>query len=142
MYNLSVWTAGEGQQTREQAHDARTEAGTHPVQICEFDMETHSGKKYTMDDLKGYFSIVMFGDSVTNHALQGLHKMQEIIAEQGKHFRICRRIPHPACKVAKQVCTVSHQHKNMSITLVNTQFYQAVAFACLRQTLGHLVTCI
>ena len=106
MYNLSVWPAGEGQQTREQAHDARTEAGTHPVQICDFDMETHSGKKYTMDDLKCYFSIVMFGDSVTNHALQGLHKMQEIIAEQGGQFRICRRIPHPVCKVAKQFCTI------------------------------------
>ncbi|KAA6421823.1 MAG: SCO1 mitochondrial [Trebouxia sp. A1-2] len=76
--------ASEGQQTREQAHDARTEAGTHPVQICDFDMETHSGKKYTADDLQGFFSIIMFGDSVTDHALQGLHKMQEIIAEQDR----------------------------------------------------------
>lgn len=66
-------------------------------------MDTHSGKKYTMDDLKGSFSIVMFGDSVTDHALQGLHKMQEIIAEQGKHLRIYRRMPHPACKVCKAV---------------------------------------
>jgi len=101
-------------------------------------METHSGKKYTMEDLKGNFSIVMFGDSVTNHALQGLHKMQEIIAEQGKQYRICRRILHPACKFAKQFCMVSHQHTNMSITLVIIQFYQAAAFACLRQTAGHL----
>ncbi len=99
MYSLSLWTAGEGQQTREQAHDARTEAGTHPVQICDFDMETHSGKKYTTDDLKGFFSIVMFGDSVTNHALQGLHKMQEIIAEQGEYFRICRHIEHLASRL-------------------------------------------
>ena len=138
MYSLSQWTAGEGQQTREQAHDARTEAGTHPVQICEFDMETHSGKKYTMDEMMGYFSIVMFGDSVTNHALQGLHKMQEIIAEQGEQYRICRRIPHPACKVAKQFCVLFRQHRNMSIILVIIQFYQAAASACLRQTAGHL----
>ncbi|DBB02986.1 TPA: hypothetical protein ACH3X1_013575 [Trebouxia sp. C0004] len=57
MHNSSLWTANDGQQTREQAHDAGTEAGTHPVQICEFDMETHSGKKFTMEDLKGYFSV-------------------------------------------------------------------------------------
>lgn len=75
---------GAGQQTREQAHDARTEAGTHPVQICDFSMETHDSKKYTVDDLKGTFSIIMFGDSVTDHALQGLHKMQEIVTEQGR----------------------------------------------------------
>jgi hypothetical protein len=87
MYSLSLWTAGEGQQTREQAHDARTEAGTHPVQICDFDMETHSGKKYTTDDLKGFFSIVMFGDSVTNHALQR------------EYFRICRHIEHLASRL-------------------------------------------
>lgn len=73
-----------GQQTREQAHDARTEAGTHPVQICDFSMETHDSKKYTVDDLKGTFSIIMFGDSVTDHALQGLHKMQEIVTEQDR----------------------------------------------------------
>lgn len=76
--------ASEGQQTREQAHAARTEAGTHPLQICDFAMETHDGKKYTVDNLKGFFSIVMFGDGVTDHALQGLHKMQEIVAEQDR----------------------------------------------------------
>lgn len=46
-------------------------------------METHDGKKYTADSLKGFFSVVMFGDGVTDHALQGLHKMQEIVTEQG-----------------------------------------------------------
>ena len=81
--NGQVLRAGEGQQTREQAHAARTEAGTHPLQICDFAMETHDGKKYTADSLKGFFSVVMFGDGVTDHALQGLHKMQEIVTEQG-----------------------------------------------------------
>ena len=77
---------GEGQQTREEAHAARTEAGTHPAQITDFNLETHAGKKFTADDLKGTFSIIMFGDSVTDHALQGLHKMQEIVTEQGECF--------------------------------------------------------
>ena len=138
MHNLSLWTAGEGQQTREQAHDARTEAGTHPVQICEFDMETHSGKKYTTDDLKGFFSIVMFGDSVTDHALQGLHKMQEIIAEQGEQSRICRLIPQPVCIVAKQFCADFRPFRNLPIILVSVQFCQAATSACLRQAAGHM----
>lgn len=77
-------SGSEGQQTREEAHAARTEAGTHPPQIVDFAMETHAGKKFTTDDLKGTFSIIMFGDSVTDHALQGLHKMQEIVTEQDR----------------------------------------------------------
>ena len=75
--------AAGGQETREEASEARKAAGVHPVPICEFEMETHQGDKFTQDDLKGSFSILMFGDSVSNHALQGLAKMQEIVVEQG-----------------------------------------------------------
>lgn len=132
MCSLSVWTAGEGQQTREQAHDARTEAGTHPVQICDFDMETHSGKKYTADDLQGFFSIIMFGDSVTDHALQGLHKMQEIIAEQGEQSRILKVHTTSSMQGPHSSFAVFCQHRNMSVIPVIIHFYQAVASACLK----------
>lgn len=54
--------------------------------ICKFEMETQKGEKFTHDDLKGSFSIIMFGDSVSNHAMQGLAKMQEIVVEQGENF--------------------------------------------------------
>ena len=78
------------QKTREQAHDERTEAGTHPKQIAEFTMQSETGKDVTKKDFLGEFQIVMFGDSVTNHALQGLHKLQEITIEQGEghHTRL------------------------------------------------------
>lgn len=46
-------------------------------------MQTETGKEYTLADLKGSFAIVMFGDSVTDHALQGLSKMEDITSEQG-----------------------------------------------------------
>lgn len=125
---------GAGQQTREQAHDARTEAGTHPVQICDFSMETHDSKKYTVDDLKGTFSIIMFGDSVTDHALQGLHKMQEIVTEQG---RLCHCIVYtrhrwiaaypmvssvPALLWLWSLCGVKGQNENRSCPHVLAAF--------------------
>lgn len=72
-----------GQQTREQAHQDRVDAGTQPKQISDFKMQTETGTDYTLDDMKGSFAIVMFGDSVTNHALQGLSKMEDITSEQG-----------------------------------------------------------
>ena len=75
--------AADGQQLREEAKEARKAAGVHPVPICEFEMETQKGEKFTSDDLKGSFSILMFGDSVSDHAMQGLAKMQEIVVEQG-----------------------------------------------------------
>ena len=46
-------------------------------------METQKGDKFTHDDLKGSFSLLMFGESVSDHAMQGLAKMQEIVVEQG-----------------------------------------------------------
>ena len=46
-------------------------------------MQTETGTDYTLDDLKGSFAIVMFGDSVTNHALQGLSGREDITTEQG-----------------------------------------------------------
>ena len=46
-------------------------------------METQKGEKFTRDDLKGSFSLIMFGQSVSDHAMQGLAKMQEIVVEQG-----------------------------------------------------------
>lgn len=55
-----------------------------PVSICDFEMETQKGEKFTRDDLKGSFSILMFGQSVSDHAMQGLAKLQEIVTEQGR----------------------------------------------------------
>lgn len=77
--------AADGQQTREEATEARKAAGVHAVPICEFEMETQKGEKFTRDDLKGSFSLLMFGDSVSNHAMQGLAKLQEIVVEQGTY---------------------------------------------------------
>lgn len=54
-----------------------------PVPICDFEMETQKGDKFTHNDLKGSFSLLMFGESVSDHAMQGLAKMQEIVVEQG-----------------------------------------------------------
>lgn len=79
-----MFLSAAGQQTREQAHQARADAGTLPSALCDFKMQTETGKDFTLDDLKGSFAIVMFGDSVTDHALQGLSKMEDITSEQGK----------------------------------------------------------
>lgn len=75
--------AADGQQTREEAKEAKKAAGVEPVGICDFEMETQKGEKFTRDDLKGSFSILMFGQSVSDHAMQGLAKLQEIVTEQG-----------------------------------------------------------
>ena len=75
--------AADGQQTREEASEAKKAAGVQPVPICDFEMETQKGEKFTHDDLKGSFSLLMFGESVSDHAMQGLAKMQEIVVEQG-----------------------------------------------------------
>ena len=76
--------SADGQQTREEAAEARKAAGKEPVVICDFKMETQKGEKFTRDDLKGSFSILMFGQSVSDHAMQGLAKLQEIVTEQGR----------------------------------------------------------
>ena len=82
-----------GQQTREQAYADRTAAGTHPKQLSDFRMGSATGEEVTKEDLKGVFTILMFGDGITNHALQGLHKLQEIILSQGgrPHFVLLLR---------------------------------------------------
>ena len=75
--------AADGQQTREEATEAKKAAGVQPIPICDFEMETQKGEKFTRDDLKGSFSLLMFGQSVSDHAMQGLAKMQEVVIEQG-----------------------------------------------------------
>ncbi|KAL3139352.1 Cu-binding protein [Trebouxia sp. C0009 RCD-2024] len=77
-------SSSDGQETREEAKEAKKAAGMAPVSICDFQMETQKGEKFTRDDLKGSFSILMFGQSVSDHAMQGLAKLQEIVTEQDR----------------------------------------------------------
>lgn len=81
---IMLYGAADGQETREEAKEAKKAAGMAPVSICDFQMETQKGEKFTRDDLKGSFSILMFGQSVSDHAMQGLAKLQEIVTEQGR----------------------------------------------------------
>lgn len=89
--------AADGQQTREEATEAKKAAGVQPVPICDFEMETQKGEKFTRDDLKGSFSLLMFGQSVSDHAMQGLAKMQEVVIEQGTFSWMVLWATHRLC---------------------------------------------